>query len=378
MSSSHQSTTLAKQSVRIAIAIIGAALGPALLVLILSLLKELDIISQAFIDSNSIYIFIGYIVCSITFGLLFYFLSTGIIKNFRKLISILEKELNAIPFSEMVSGTIGLIVGLVLAFLISTLIMKIPLPGVNITITVLIYLVLAILGWRITTKKSREMRLFEFPKKEKATKEKSNEIPSIISYARPKVLDTSVIIDGRIFDVCKTGIIEGELIIPGFVLQELRHISDSSDGLKRNRGRRGLDILNRIQKELDIPVKIVEKDYEDIVEVDEKLLKLAQELSGVVVTNDYNLNKVAAVHEILVLNINELANAVKPVVMPGEEMQLVVMKVGKEAGQGIAYLDDGTMIVVEGGRNYLGESITTIVTSVLQTSAGRMIFAKVK
>ena len=194
----------------------------------------------------------------------------------------------------------------------------------------------------------------------------------------PKVLDTSVIIDGRIADICRTGFIEGKLIIPKFVLNELQHIADSSDDLKRVRGRRGLDILNIIQKELDIEVQITEKDFDDIPEVDSKLLKLAQVMNGKVVTNDYNLNKVAQFQGVEVLNINELANAVKPVAIPGEEMVAQVVKEGKESNQGIAYLDDGTMIVVEGGKKHIGETINVLVTSVLQTSAGRMIFGKPK
>ena len=188
----------------------------------------------------------------------------------------------------------------------------------------------------------------------------------------------SVIIDGRIFDLCQTGFIEGTLVIPSFVLDELRHISDSSDSLKRNRGRRGLDILNKIQKELEIETQIWEGDFKDIAEVDSKLLKLAQKLGGKVITNDFNLNKVAEFQGVPVLNINELANAIKPVVLPGEEMKIIVIKDGKESTQGIGYIDDGTMIVVEGGKKYIGEEILVIVTSVLQTSAGRMIFAKPK
>ena len=194
----------------------------------------------------------------------------------------------------------------------------------------------------------------------------------------PKVLDTSVIIDGRIADICRTGFVEGKLIIPKFVLNELQHIADSSDDLKRVRGRRGLDILNIIQKELDIEVEITEKDFDDIPEVDSKLLKLAQVMNGKVVTNDYNLNKVAQFQGVEVLNINQLANAVKPVAIPGEEMVAQVVKEGKESNQGIAYLDDGTMIVVEGGKKHIGETINVLVTSVLQTSAGRMIFGKPK
>lgn len=193
-----------------------------------------------------------------------------------------------------------------------------------------------------------------------------------------KILDTSVIIDGRIADICKTGFIEGTIVIPEFVLEELQHIADSSDLLKRNRGRRGLDILNKIQKELEVKVLIYEGDFEEISEVDSKLVKLAKVLRGKVVTNDFNLNKVCELQGVSVLNINDLANAVKPVVLPGEEIVVQVIKDGKEHGQGVAYLDDGTMIVVEGGREYIGTTMEVLVTSVLQTSAGRMIFAKPK
>ena len=194
----------------------------------------------------------------------------------------------------------------------------------------------------------------------------------------PKILDTSVIIDGRIADIMKTGFIEGQIVIPEFVLLELQHVSDSSDSLKRNRGRRGLDILNKLQDAygIDIYNTTGEKSIEEIPEVDIKLLKLAQMINGKVVTNDYNLNKVAGVKGVKALNINELANTLKPIVLPGEEMTLFLVKEGKEHNQAVAYLDDGTMIVVEGGRKFIGKTITASVTSVLQTSAGRMIFAK--
>jgi uncharacterized protein YacL len=206
------------------------------------------------------------------------------------------------------------------------------------------------------------------------------EIPKVEGprYEEHKILDTSVIIDGRIADICKTGFIEGTLVIPEFVLEELQHIADSSDLLKRNRGRRGLDILNKIQKELDVRVLIYEDANEEPGEVDSKLVKLAKAMQGKVVTNDFNLNKVCELQGVSVLNINDLANAVKPVVLPGEEIVVQVIKDGKEHGQGVAYLDDGTMIVVEGGRDFIGTTMEVLVTSVLQTSAGRMIFAKPK
>ena len=196
--------------------------------------------------------------------------------------------------------------------------------------------------------------------------------------AAPKVLDTSVLIDGRISDICKAGFLEGPLVAPAFVLDELRHIADSADSLRRNRGRRGLDVLARLQEEAESRVRIVEKDYPDAEEVDVKLLRLARDLGGAVLTNDYNLNKVAGVTGVRVLNINELAGALRPAVLPGEEMTVQVIREGKEPGQGVAYLEDGTMVVVENGRRRMGEKLEIEVTTVLQTSAGRMIFGRAK
>ncbi len=193
-----------------------------------------------------------------------------------------------------------------------------------------------------------------------------------------KILDTSAIIDGRIADLCQTGFLEGVLIIPNFVLNELQKIADSPDSLRRNRGRRGLDLLNKIQKENYIAIRIFDRDYEELTEVDTKLLRLAKEIEAKVVTNDFNLNKVAELYGVQVLNINDLSNAIKPAVLPGEEMYVRILRDGKESGQGIAYLEDGTMIVVEGGKNFIGIDLEVLVTSVLQTSAGRMIFAKPK
>jgi uncharacterized protein YacL len=199
------------------------------------------------------------------------------------------------------------------------------------------------------------------------------------AFQKPKILDTNVIIDGRVADICRTGFIEGQIHIPNFVLEELQHIADSSDSLKRARGRRGLDILNQMRKELSLvitPTNAV--DPSNAEEVDARLVKLAQELEGCIVTNDFNLNKVAELQGVQVLNINELANALKPVVLPGEEMSVSIIKEGKEANQGIAYLDDGTMVVVEGARRLIGEGVDVIVTSVLQTVAGKMIFTNLK
>ncbi|MDA8170140.1 MAG: TRAM domain-containing protein [Nitrospiraceae bacterium] len=193
-----------------------------------------------------------------------------------------------------------------------------------------------------------------------------------------KLLDTSVIIDGRIADICELGFIEGSFIIPQFILQELQHIADSPDPLKRARGRRGLDILHRMQKMATLTIKIVEEDFPKIKEVDSKLVALAKTNGGKIITNDFNLNKVAELQGISVLNINELANVLKPVVLPGETMSVFIIKEGKESNQGVAYLDDGTMVVVDNGRRLIGKHVDVAVTSVLQTTAGRMIFTKTK
>jgi uncharacterized protein YacL len=191
-----------------------------------------------------------------------------------------------------------------------------------------------------------------------------------------KVLDTSVIIDGRVADICKTGFLEGTLVVPHFVLRELQQIADSADSIKRNRGRRGLDILEKVKGSPGVTVQIVEKDYPEVREVDLKLIELAKELGAKIVTNDFNLNKVSQLRGVEVLNINELANALKPVVLPGETMKVFILKEGKEYNQGVAYLDDGTMVVVDNARRMIGKTISTQVTSVLQTTAGKMIFGR--
>ncbi len=325
------------------------------------------------INLNNIVI---YTIFGIIFGLLL-FLLTPIVKRIgAKISNLFENELVELQTNDIITGAVGLILGLVIAFLLSQPLYNLNVPYLGTAISAFIYLLFGYLGITVATRKRDEIastignRINIGPKNVKNNKTRGK--------SPCKILDTSVIIDGRIADICKTGFIEGTLVIPEFVLQELQHIADSSDGLKRNRGRRGLDILNKLQNEQIIDVRIEGKDFTDTNEVDAKLLKLAVYLEGVVLTNDYNLNKVAEFQGVQVLNINELANAVKPVVLPGEEMVIQVIKDGKESGQGLAYLDDGTMIVVEGGRRFIGDTLDVIVTSVLQTAAGRMIFAKPK
>ncbi len=317
-----------------------------------------------------------YVSMSLLFAIISFILSPTIISKVKKLIAFIENELQKYSFQDIGLASFGLIIGLIIAFLVSQPLDNIRIPYVAFVGQLLVYGIFGYLGVKVMTRKREDISsaIGDLGSLRRGSRDRIKHTYK----SCPKVLDTSVIIDGRIADICKTGFIEGPLVIPEFVLEELQHIADSSDGLKRNRGRRGLDILNKIQKELDIEVIIHDKNFEDVQEVDSKLLKLTQLLKGKIITNDYNLNKVAEVQGIDVLNINELANAVKPVVLPGEEMVVQVVRDGKESGQGLAYLDDGTMIVIESGRKFIGETIDVIVTSVLQTSAGRMIFAKPK
>ncbi len=257
----------------------------------------------------------------------------------------------------------GFIIGLVLGAAFSAIVRSF---GVEITpfLRVIIYLCMIYLGVALFSQLEIGLGFSQTPARKGAAPESL------------KILDTSVIIDGRIADIIETKFIEGILVVPKFVLDELQQIADSSDSVKRSRGRRGLDVLNRLRKKKDILLRITDKDFPEIPDVDSKLVKLAKTLDAKVITNDFNLLKVAEIQDVEVLNINLLTNALKPVVLPGEKMKLVVIKEGKDPGQGIGYLDDGTMVVVDSGKRWVGEKIEVTVTSVLQTPAGRMIFAK--
>ena len=322
------------------------------------------------------------------FGVIFYRIAPILTRKSRKMADTIEVDLQGVSPNTIIAGTLGLIAGLIIAYLLTQIYQNvITQKSVYLTVTILLYAALAFFGSVIGSKKGAEvLNLYTASRKAQQAKAAAEEngygysAKDKKSLRIPKILDTSVIIDGRILEIMKTGFLEGPIVIPEFVLVELRHIADSSDGLKRNRGRRGLDILNKIQTEYGIEIYNTdsEKALKEIPEVDVKLLKLAQIMKGKVVTNDFNLNKVAAIKGVGVLNINELANAMKPMVIPGETMNVTLIKQGKDHNQAIAYLDDGTMIVVEDGRRKIGETVAINVTSVLQTAAGRMIFGKLK
>ena len=361
--------------IRLVSTVIGLAIGYGVFELTRFFVGFSDILSE--IEITETQQLIAAVVSSIFFGFIFFKLSPVLVRQGAKASKTIEKDLQAISTSDLVAGTVGLVAGLIIAFLVSRIYEGIQVFFLDVILTLITYILLAYLGVVIATKKGRDIipAWIASRKAAGAPKSKSKQGDSV-----PKILDTSVIIDGRIADIMKTGFIEGNIVIPEFVLVELRHIADSSDSLKRNRGRRGLDVLNKIQTEygIDIYNTTSEKSLDEIPEVDVKLLKLAQIINGKVVTNDYNLNKVASIKGVEVLNINELANTLKPVVLPGEDMTLFLVKEGKENNQAVAYLDDGTMIVVEEARKVIGQTVMVTVTSVLQTSAGRMIFAKLK
>ena len=322
--------------------------------------------------------FLLFLIC----GISGYFLATGLHPSTQMgllgllaglllatLTLLIENALRRIPLKNLLGGFIGLLLGEMVANLISNFLSSLLThQHVALPLYAGLYGVCGYMGIRIGLKKGEDLQLSGWKLFSKNPPRTEN----------AKILDTSVIIDGRIADITETGFLEGPLLIPQFVLSELQHIADSSDSIKRTRGKRGLDVLHHIQKQAGIDVKIVDKDYPMIKEVDTKLIELAKEVHGKIITNDSNLNKVAQLQGIEVLNINELANSLKPVVLPGEEMNVKILKEGKETGQGVAYLDDGTMIVVDNGRRNIGKTVDVTVTSVLQTPAGRMIFARLK
>ncbi|HEY64275.1 MAG TPA: TRAM domain-containing protein [Caldilineae bacterium] len=282
----------------------------------------------------------------------------------------MKRTIRQLPPQQILASTIGLAVGLVIAALLAWPLSLLPSPFGKI-LPMIGALVFGYLGITVMTLRQKEIFAL-FGDRWSALKEGGIAAPG----ESPVLLDTSVIIDGRIADISHTGFIPGPMIVPRFVLNELQYIADSPDPLRRNRGRRGLDMLNRMQRESVVPVRIVDLDVEDAQHVDEKLIRLAQRLHCPIVTNDFNLNRVAGLQGISVLNVNELANAVKVVVLPGETMRVHIIQEGKEQGQGVGYLDDGTMVVVENGRQFINQEIEVMVTKVLQTNAGRMIFAQ--
>lgn len=400
-----------------------AIAGGALLKLASPLIATL--ISTEFLDADlgifqlTVASLICILVGALIGGLGGWLSSPFLLGKLRRFTLFVEKQLGKMPIHDVIAGACGLAIGLIIANLLSYSFAKIPVVGDY--IPVIFSIVLGYLGIHITIKKRREIAAsFDFiPKvlkevlrsRERADENKNADKDAGVKQSKPKpkpvappvektpptpapvdlkkaadkanaekrykLLDTNVIIDGRIADICRTGFLEGTLLIPVFVLEELQRIADSPDALRRVRGRRGLDVLQSIQDDSSkMTVEVMNIDFDDINGVDSKLVRLAQKVKGKIITNDFNLNKVAQLRGVEVLNINDLSNAVKSVVVPGETMRVQVVRDGREPGQGVGYLEDGTMIVIENGHRYLSRTISVEVTSALQTSAGRMIFAR--
>lgn len=385
---------------RVLIVILGSSIG----YYVLPLLWDMININISFFYSPLFNIVLGAIILFLIYGL-----TQPLLMRF---IRNIERDMRQLSIEKVLVSAIGVIIGLVLAWLINIPLVAIGWPFISNILPIVLTIVLGVLGFYIFSNKSVEIMemLTRFPQVRRSestdtaiTEDMQSDkeahesnlsthsegldmyTDALLSlrqaadeaYQPYKILDTSVIIDGRILDVLKAGFIEGVIVVPNFVLKELQYIADSADSLKRVRGRRGLDILNQIQALDDVIVDFYAGDFDDESEVDLKLLRLAKLVDGVVVTNDYNLNKVSQFHKIKVLNINELANSLKSVVIPGETISVHIVKAGTERQQGVAYMDDGTMIVVEEGKHHIDETLSVEITSAIQTNAGRMVFAKI-
>ncbi len=284
----------------------------------------------------------------------------------------LRKRIRQAPAQQLLAGVLGLVVGLIIAALLVFPLSLLPSPFKQI-LPFVVAVLFAYFGIMVMI--TRQQDIFGLIRGQLPDRSgRRQPVPD----ARSVLLDTSVIIDGRIADIGRTGFLEGEMLVPRFVLNELQHIADSSDALRRRRGRRGLEMLRRLQDDSVTPVRVADMDVEGVHEVDDKLVLLAKRMACPIVTNDYNLNRVAQLQGVRVLNINELANAVKALFLPGESLDIEIIQEGKEVGQGVGYLDDGTMVVVEDGRPYIGQRVEVTVTKVLQTAAGRMLFARIE
>lgn len=377
-----------QQLLRALIALLGAGVGAGLTATVQQLLAQTNL-SYHMPVKTLVIVYIS--VCALG-GLIGFLLSNRMLRWFVDWGNRLEQRMERMPIGQMFSSVTGLICGLIIAALLSQILNFVGASLFTTAISAILYVIFGALGLSIGFKRARDIvdmqdRLYGFRERRALRKsarqaresaEEDGDGEDAAGQAQAKILDTSVIIDGRIFAVARTGFLEGEMVVPQFVLDELRRVADSADAQRRSRGRRGLDLLQKARQEPGMRLRVDPTDWQDTEETDVKLLRLARETGGRVVTNDFNLNKVAAVSGMKVLNLNDLAGALKPAVLAGEELETTITKEGKEPGQGVGYMEDGTMIVVEGGRRHVGETVQVVVTTVIQTSAGRMIFSRLK
>ncbi len=356
-----------KRIIRLLFVIVGAAVGFYYLPPIwIAMRNQLGVQLARPIESA-----IDFLIGALVFWLISLLLTDWTIKMLKQAENALTKK----SLTYLLFGAISTIFGLILAILISIPLWRLSIPVVNNVLPVLLMILFSYLGFHLGTTRQDEWRRL-LTRRGRDDQEAQVIKRQDENYHHYKILDTNILIDGRIYDLVKTGFLEGTLLVPNFVLYELQYIADAGESIKRVRGRRGVDVLNKLRSEKIVPVEMYKGDFEDIKEVDEKLIALAKKVDGVIVTNDYNLNKVIQFQNVQVLNINNLAKSLRPRVIPGEQLTVVVVKKGTERQQGVAYLDDGTMVVVEDGRYYMNEQLDVEVTSALQTDAGRMIFAR--
>lgn len=377
-----------QQLLRALIALVGAGVGAGLTAMVHQLLAQANLSYHVPVKT----LVIVYISMCALGGLIGFLLSNRLLRWFVDWGNRLEQRMERMPIGQMFSSVTGLICGLIIAALLSQILNFVGASLFTTAISAILYVIFGALGLSIGFKRARDIvdmqdKFYGFRERRALRKsarqaresaEEEGDGEDAFGQAQAKILDTSVIIDGRIFAVARTGFLEGEMVVPQFVLDELRRVADSADARRRSRGRRGLDLLQKARQEPGMRLRVDPTDWQDTEETDVKLLRLARETGGRVVTNDFNLNKVAAVSGMKVLNLNDLAGALKPAVLAGEEMETTITKEGKEPGQGVGYMEDGTMIVVEGGRRHVGETVQVVVTTVIQTSAGRMIFSRLK
>ena len=363
--------SMRKRLIKIVFAILGIGIGYSFF----PWAWRLANFNQPWLVNPIMNMFLGLVIMS--------FLGLLLSNSLEALIKKIESSLLHQKPEVLITEGISMIVGLVIAALISTLFSHSQLFFFNTILPVVLMIIFGYLGFIVGKMHFSDLpKLFALKKKAESEVVKATPEEEVLerkvgeNFYKYKLLDTNILIDGRIYDLAKTGFLEGTLIVPNFVLYELQYIADSGDSIKRVRGRRGLDILNKLRTEKLVPVEMYEGDFEDIQEVDTKLIKLAKLLDAEIITNDYNLNKVSEFQNVRVLNVNALAKSLKPRVIPGEKLNVMVIKNGTERQQGVAYLDDGTMIVVEDGRYFMNKTIEVEVTSAIQTDAGRMIFAK--
>lgn len=366
-----------RRLIRALIALVGAGIGAALTLGVV----ELYTLANPGASIPLAGLVFAYICLALLGGLVFFLISPKLIALCTEWGMTLVKRLDHLSFAQLMASTIGLIGGLLIAALVSQILNFMGDSIFTTAFSALLYVLLGLLGLTLGARRSGDMAQLlghtsghgehRFVRRHRHDPEESPLRP-----ARPKLMDASALIDGRILELCKAGFLEGEVIVPSFVLGEIKHIAASSDALRRARGRRGLDILSKLSPVADAALRMDDTDYPDLTDTATKLLRLADELAGMIVTSDSGLTKAAAAAGIAVMNLNELAGALRPAVLPGETMAVQLVKEGKEPGQGVGYLDDGTMIVVEGGRSLLGTTAEVTVTTALQTSAGRMIFAR--